>query len=173
MTLLNMTKWQAFKHDMIRHYSHYWLHWLFAFFCIATFQHFYILGINVTESLPYHVFLIKKYDKNVKPGEIVSFTWEGGGGYPAGLTFVKVARGLGGDRVSMDADRNFYVNNQWVGRAKEYSRKHEKLEAGKVGVIPPGYMYVQASHLDSLDSRYAITGWIPLSRVQGTAVFAY
>jgi len=173
MTLINQGKWQAFKLDMIAHYSRYWMRWLVGFFGIALFQHFYLFGINVTESLPYHIFLIKKHDVNIKTGDLVSFTWQGGGGYPAGLTFVKVARGLAGDKVTMDQDRNFYVNNTWVGRAKELSRKGEKLEVGRVGEIPQGYMYVEASHKDSLDSRYAITGWVPMSSIEGRAVFAY
>lgn len=172
MTSINQ-KISTFMTLMRVHYRHYWMHWLVALFGIGLFQHFYLLGINVTESLPYHVFMIKKHDVNIKAGDMVSFRWQGGGGYAAGLTFVKIARGLPGDKVTMDLDRNFYVNNVWVGRAKELSRKGDKLEAGRVGEIPPGYMYVESPHKDSLDSRYAITGWVPMSSVEGRAVFAY
>lgn len=165
--------WPTFKQDMIEHYSRYWLHWLVGFFAIVTFQHFFLFGINVTESLPYNVFLVDKHPTHIKNGDLVSFRWAGGGGYPAGITFLKIVSGLPGDQVTVDAERNFYINCSWVGLAKKLSRKGEKLEIGRTGKIPPGYMYVKAPHVDSLDSRYAITGWVPMTSIEGRAIFAY
>jgi conjugal transfer pilin signal peptidase TrbI len=44
------------------------------------------------------------------------------------------------------------------------------LALGPTGVIPANHFYVYAPHKDSLDSRFALTGWIPLERVSGRAI---
>jgi len=44
------------------------------------------------------------------------------------------------------------------------------LEKGRVGVIPLGHVYVNADHQDSLDSRYALMGWVPNEIILGRAI---
>jgi len=125
---------------------------------VYTGMHF-TLGVNVTPSLPYTVCLIVKGEFIPRRGDLVAFRWPGGGPYPAGLVFSKRVRGLPGDEVRA-VGRVFFVNGRPVGRAKEVSATGEPLAVGPTGVIPAGHYYVAGAHPDSLDSRYALAGWI-------------
>jgi conjugal transfer pilin signal peptidase TrbI len=131
----------------------------------AWFHTHYAIGLNASPSLPHQFYLIQK-GKAPQRGEYVAFRWAGGGPYPAGVTFVKVLAGMPGD-VVVRANRDFYVNGAAVGRAKEVGRQGQPLDAGQAGTLPPGRYYVWAAHPDSLDSRYAITGWITQDQIIG------
>jgi conjugal transfer pilin signal peptidase TrbI len=41
------------------------------------------------------------------------------------------------------------------------------LKPGPIGAIPPGHYFVSADHPDSLDSRYALTGWVADNQILG------
>jgi conjugal transfer pilin signal peptidase TrbI len=135
------------------------------------------LDFNITDSLPDQVFLtLKHWSGPIQKGDYVAFEWHGGGPFPKGIHFVKLIAGVPGDVVTMDAERNFWLNGaggvvpgsgELLGWAKPRSRTGEALDPGPVGVIPPGYYYVRAPHPDSLDSRYALTGWIHESEIIG------
>jgi len=145
----------------------WWPCWLALVVCGIWFQRHYALGFNCSPSLPYSVFLIHKGEA-VGRDQLVAFRWAGGGPYPAGVTFVKYLKGLPGDLISREGRR--YAINGWpVGEAKTHSRQGLPLEPGPVGRLPPGRYYVQAPHPDSLDSRYALTGWIHESQILGRA----
>jgi len=133
----------------------------------AWFHAHYAIGLNVSPSLPHRFYLIHKYELPQR-GEYVAFRWAGGGPYPAGVTFVKVLVGAPGDRVAR-LDRDFFVNDTPVGRAKTVSRQGRALDLGPTGTLPLGRYYVWAGHPDSLDSRYAITGWIAHDQIIGRA----
>jgi conjugal transfer pilin signal peptidase TrbI len=159
--------------SMAHHLRRYGLWWAALVAAIIVFNMFFTLGFNVTKSLPGYVYLIKKWDRTATWNDTVPFRWHGGGTYdpyPAGLTFMKVVCGMPGDVVSTKG-REFFINGESVGVAKEFSSVgHHRLEMGKTGVIPPGMFYACAPNPDSLDSRYALTGWIPLSAVEGKAI---
>ena len=127
----------------------------------------FALGLNATPSLPYHLYLIDKHSRPTR-GELVAFRWPGGGPYPAGVTFIKRIAGIPGDIV-MHVERDFFVNGIAVGTAKRYGRVIPVLELGPTGTLPPAHYYVHAPHPDSLDSRYAMTGWISQDRIIGRA----
>lgn len=127
----------------------------------------YRFGLNVTESLPYRLFLIHKGELPAR-GQYMAFRWRGGGPYPAGSTFVKVVAGMPGDVVSR-VDRDFFVNGHAVGHAKSISRQGIQLEPGPTGTLPAGAYYVRTPHPDSLDSRYALTGWVSQTQLIGRA----
>lgn len=132
-----------------------------------TFCRFYLVALNLTESLPGTIFLI---EKGVMPqrGELVAFRWEANWPYPRGCIFVKKLVGLPGSVVSAQG-REFFVDGAPVGRAKEYARTGEPLDIGPRGKIPDGHYYVAGSHLDSLDSRYQLTGWVGQDQIVGKA----
>jgi len=164
------TRWAIYWDTvMVPHYRRYWMLWVALLAGIVGFNANFTLAINVSESLPDHVYLVVKGETVPKRGEYVAFRWAGGGGYPAGLRFVKQVRGLPGDRVEI-TDRNFFVNGEFVGLAKERSKKGQPLALGPAGIIPPGHFYAYAPHKDSLDSRYAITGWVSMANVSGRAI---
>jgi type IV secretory pathway protease TraF len=93
--------------------------------------------------------------------------------FPHGAYFVKQVVGVPGD-VVVATGRDYVVIHDHtpvhVGRAKLMSRKGDALQAGPVGVIPPGYYFIRGTHPDSLDSRYAMMGWVPESSIIGAAV---
>ena len=131
------------------------------------FQHCFRLGLNATESLPHTLYLIHKGEA-IHRGDLIAFRWHGGGPYPRGATFIKIAAGVPGDTVSR-IDRAYYINGNYVGTAKTVARNGQSLALMETGVLKPDEYYVQAPHPDSLDSRYRLTGWISIDRIVGRA----
>ncbi len=144
--------------------------WVWALILIAAvlFQKYYFLGFNTTYSLPQTCFLIEKGQFTPQRGDYLAFRWNGGGPYKAGTYFTKIVVGVPGDAVTRKG-RDFYVNGTFVGTAKTHTSTGEPLEAGKTGVLGEGEYYVMTPHLDSLDSRYAMTGWIKKEAIIGKA----
>ena len=144
--------------------------WVWAL-CIAgliAFNSFFMLGIYISPSLPERAFLIHKREHSLARGDYVSFIWRGQKFFPSGIPFTKIVMGVPGDAVSF-VDREVYINGKPIALAKFRSKHGEPLELGLTGVIPPGMYYVHGTHPDSLDSRYAVTGWIRADQVIGRA----
>jgi conjugal transfer pilin signal peptidase TrbI len=154
--------------DLGRYYRERWKVWAMVILAVMCFHTFFKLGINVTDSLPQKLFIVTKFDHSLHKGDYVSFRWHGAKPYPKGVEFVKIVRGVPGDVVSFEG-RNVFINGEFVATAKEFSKGHEPLALGPAGVIPPGKFFAFATHPDSLDSRYALTGWIDESAVLGRA----
>jgi conjugal transfer pilin signal peptidase TrbI len=156
-----------FVDRLMRHLQRWTLIYLLAALASVWFSAHYTLGLNVTESLPGRLYLIDRGEKS-KRGDYVAFRWNGGGPYPAGSTFIKVLAGVPGDEVT-HLDGDYYINCYPVGRAKRLSRQGIELEPGPTGTLPQGAYYVRAPHPDSLDSRYALTGWVTQAQIIGRA----
>jgi len=152
---------------LTRHLRLWGVPYLLAAMLAVWFNAHYTLGLNATDSLPQRLFLI---ERGVQPhrGDYVAFRWQGGGPYPAGTTFVKIVAGVPGDVVTR-VDGVYFVNGQPMGRAKSVSRQGLPLQPGPTGTVPAGFYYVRAPHPDSLDSRYALTGWVSKSQMIGRA----
>jgi conjugal transfer pilin signal peptidase TrbI len=157
----------VFEERLIHHFQRWTLIYLLAALATMWFSAHYTLGLNVTESLPGRLFLIDR-GENPKRGDYVAFRWNGGGPYPAGSTFIKLLAGLPGDEVTQ-LDGDYFINCYPVGRAKRLSRQGIELEPGPTGTLPQGAYYVRAPHPDSLDSRYALTGWVTQAQIIGRA----
>ena len=127
----------------------------------------YAIGLNVTASLPYRLFVIDKAD-HPERSQYVAFRWPGGGPYAAGATFVKQIIGIPGDVITR-VNRSFFVNGHPAGLAKPLSQSGQALALGPTGTLPSGRYYVRAPHPDSLDSRYALLGWISECQIIGRA----
>lgn len=127
----------------------------------------FIIGWNVSESLPHHVFVAKKGTVPQR-GDLVAFRWHGGGRYPAGSVFVKIAAGVPGDTVERSG-RKFFINGSYAGTAKPFSLGGEPLEASEPGRLSDGEYYVMAPNPDSLDSRYKLVGKISQAEIIGKA----
>ena len=150
------------------HGLRYWRWWLGYVLCILLFTTFFKVGINATESLPERVYLVSKWETSIVKGQYVSFIWHGGGPYGKGWEFVKIVRGVPGDVVSFQG-RKVFINGEYVAEAKPFTRYGAPLELGPQGTIPAGKFFVYTPHKDSLDSRYAMTGWIDEKAVVGRA----
>ena len=156
-----------FRVRLIRHLQRWSLVYLLAASATVWFDAHYTVGLNVTESLPSRLFLIHRGEQPGR-GDYVAFRWAGGGPYPAGFTFIKVIAGMPGDVVTQ-LNRDYFVNCYPVGKAKPTSRQGNALEPGPTGTLPDGTYYVRAPHPDSLDSRYALTGWVSQAQIIGRA----
>lgn len=168
------------------HVKRYWKHYAIPLGVVFLLQFVIRVDVNYTESLPDHVFItVKGWNSGLKRGDYVAYrfpTENPVSPFRKGDHMVKIIGGVGGDTVSMTEQRGFTVTspgerndialmipgtNGTLGTAKQVSRKGQPLEAGPVGVIPEGSYYVFAPHPDSLDSRYAIVGWVKDSDLIG------
>ena len=140
-----------------------------AAYCVYAVTLFYEFNVNMSYSLPGKLFVVNKTDqgKVVQRGEVYAFKYYGGF-YPHNTKFTKHIVGVAGDVVTMDADRNFYINNKFVGQAKPFSKGGQPLEANPFrGVIPTGKFWFATSEVDGFDSRYALAGLGDLQDIIG------
>jgi conjugal transfer pilin signal peptidase TrbI len=128
----------------------------------------YGFAINLTQSLPNWAFITDRHDKSLQRGDLMEFSPPPTPYYPANTHFVKRVAGIAGDKVETRG-RRFYVAGQFVGLAKARSKTGQVAALGPVGTIPPGHYFVVGEHVDSLDSRYGLIGWIGAERVIGKA----
>jgi len=129
------------------------------------------LVFNLTGSLPYHVGLVDSSKRALARGDYIVFAFSGEAGrsaYP-GLrdqAFFKRVIGIAGDVVTVDG-RRVFVNGVCAGTAKPQAFDRRPLEPIAPGVVPPGFLYVQGTSPDSFDSRYRISGLVPVGAVAG------
>ncbi|MDO9227344.1 MAG: S26 family signal peptidase [Pseudomonadota bacterium] len=156
-----------YKHLSRRAAAYLWL-----LVAILAFARYFTITVNVSNSLPGTVFLVQKGAKPQKGG-LAAFRYAGGGPYHQGVLFLKRIAGASGDIVAVrdhgDGYRDYLVNGQYVGRGKPKSKDGIPLEPGPTGVIPLGRYYMAAPNPDSLDSRYALVGWVGDDRIVGRA----
>ncbi len=165
------------------HFARYWKHYTIPLACVFLLQFVIRFDVNYTESLPDHVFVtVKGWKTGLKRGDYVAYRFPNEHPYSPfrkGDHMVKIIVGTAGDEVRMNADRSFSIfasddssafktlGGHSTGVAKTVSRTGKPLEAGPTGVIPEGSYYVYAPHKDSLDSRYAIVGWVTTDDIIG------
>lgn len=163
---------------------------------IALLAQFFSFAWVMTDSVHTSLALVIK-GASVKPGDLAVFRYSGrpialyypdnwglrlrgmlGGstlrdGPQAGDGFVKYLVGVPGDRIEVQ-DRRVYLHTRDgrldVGECKTHTRNGVPLTPTTSQVIPPGYAYMWAPHIDALDSRYAAMGLVPLSAIAGRAV---
>lgn len=136
-----------------------------AWFSVAAFG--YGFTESLTSSLDGHIYVHKRGEP-FKKGDLVAFRWLGGATYPPGTIFIKHVVGMPGDVVNRVGDE-FWVGDQYIGRAKPKSRAGVPLTPAAGGPIPAGEYFVATSSRDSLDSRYALTGNVKSYQVLGKA----
>jgi conjugal transfer pilin signal peptidase TrbI len=156
--------WKLFEHAQRQYMA-----WLFVGISVALFSANYQIGWNVTESLPYHMFVVHK-GESVKKGDIVAFAWDGGGKYAwmspfkPGSTMVKYVLGVQGDYVWADGDEHYFVNGISHSQAKKFTKGGKPLTPllqPNTGLkIDTNKYYVGTPHRDSMDSRYDMVGLI-------------
>ena len=127
-----------------------------------------LIGINVTDSLPGLVYVVRAGERPTVRGDTVAFRPPPNRFYPQRMVFVKKIQGLPGEHVTR-VGRDFFINGKYVATAKWRARSGEPLVPGPVGVIPAGTYFVWTPHPDSYDSRYEDIGWIPAERLVGRA----
>lgn len=131
------------------------------------FSRHYMILRNFTPSLPYQYFVLEKGGAVVKGG-FASFRWRGGFPYKAGDIVTKIVAGVPGDTITVKG-REFFINGVSVGVAKPYGLAGQPLEMAQPGTLGPDEYYVYATNIDSLDSRYRLTGRIHKKEFIGSA----
>lgn len=158
------------------HFILYWKHYTLPVIIVCLLSLVIRIDVNYTESLPDHVFVtVKGWKGNLKKGDYVAYkfpTENHVSPFRKGDHMVKIIGGVEGDMVVMKDNRAFQIigpeeskySSSIGGRAMGISKTHSltgrPLEAGPVGIIPKDRYYVFAPHKDSLDSRYAMVGWL-------------
>lgn len=130
-----------------------------------------IIGINGTSSIDGLVFVVNKH-RFPKKREIAAFYPPVGNLYSDHIWFGKYIIGVGGDTVTIKG-RDFYINDLFIGAAKEYTTMGKKLEMSNSGVIPNDYYFMWTKHENSYDSRYQDINWIHKSSVFGTVYHVF
>lgn len=155
----------------VRRHKLAWAAVLATMLATFIFSRFYSLHFNVSESLPYKLFLVERTPPaygTLKRGDLVAWYWHGGLIYPKGARFLKIVEGLPGDEV-VARGRCFSIRGKDLGCAKTHSRQGLPLQPNQPGVVPEGHYYLYATHKDSLDSRYAAVGYVPHGLIIGKA----
>lgn len=133
----------------------------------------YQLALNVTHSLPQTLFLIEKKSHSVTRGDYIAFRWVKGGPIPNGIVVIKEVVGVAGDSVhhrQMKDGLWVEINGKAISLIKPFAQNGEELVPGTTGVIPEKHYFVHAPHPDSLDSRYALTGFVNHAQIVGRAI---
>lgn len=163
---------------------------------LFTVTRFFGLGVVMTDSVHTRLALVIK-DARPKVGQLVVFAYSGGmlpGYYPDGWMadarralgmhvsldgprkddgFIKYLAGVAGDRIEVEGGHVFLVNASGrhdMGACKPVTKHGVPLHPIAPQVIPPGYVYVYAPHVDALDSRYSVMGLVPTGSIVGRGV---
>jgi len=116
------------------------------------------IGIILTPSLAHRIFWVSKDPQQVGRGDYVFFEdaeLARKVGKPEHPNIFKIIRCDEGDTLTVDAEKRFFCNGEFLGAAKDYSLKGENMSHFVFnGKIPNGFMFVMGEHKDSYDSRY-------------------
>ncbi len=131
----------------------------------------YKISVTLTPSLKHRVYwLIRNPDKVVR-GDYVLFRHKelsARMGMKQSEDVMKILGCNEGDLLTVDAEKKFYCNGEYLVRAKDISLKGEPLQHFVFnGTIPKGVMFVMGQHKDSFDSRYF--GFVDKSRILAKA----
>lgn len=168
MKIPSLNQWKYVSGTLVTHVRRRWWAYAVAAAGFAYCAAHYRIALNMSDSLPESMYLVVLDSKPAAVGDFVAFEWQRNVFYRRDWTFVKRVAGVPGQKVTV-ANRTVYIDGKPVGYAKPNSMHGVPLYPIKEGVIPPGFVYAQAPHPDSLDSRYSVTGLIQSSRVVGKA----
>lgn len=134
---------------------------------------FYIM-INHSESLPIKAVIIKRGLLPTKVDQIFAFKVRNNPHYQLEeINFIKKLGGKKGDRVEIRNTNTVYINEKYIGKAKERSLKGIELFMIEPGVIPVRKYFGYTPHKDSYDSKYKSIGLIDEKDIIGTAIIVF
>lgn len=130
---------------------------------------YYQIGFNTTDSLDGFIYLIKKGEMPMR-GDVAAFFPPLPNKTRTRLPFLKIVKGVPGDRIK-SIDSSLYINNKFVARAKEFSKKGDRLNVIELdkGFIRPKHFFLWSPHKDSYDSRYKDIGLVQKNKIIGVA----
>lgn len=120
----------------------------------------YGLRINQSESLSQKLFLSKTPD-HLFHGMYVSIVHPNA----PNIIIAKQVVGLPGDPIAVK-NSQVYVNDTYFGEIKHLSSSGKIYHPISHTSVPPGYMFLSSTHMDSFDSRYEEFGLIPQNAIK-------
>ena len=149
-----------------------WRVWLFiALIVVVGSQLPSRISVTLTPSLKHRVYWLTRNPDCVGRGEYVLFhdkELAARIGMKKSEDMMKLVGCNEGDLLTVDAEKKFYCNGEYLVRAKDVSLKGGRLENFVFnGPIPAGFMFVIGQHKDSYDSRYF--GLVEKSRIRAKA----
>ncbi len=131
----------------------------------------YKVSVTLTPSLKHRVYWLTRNPDRVGRGEYVLFN-DKELAYRIGMNksedMMKLVGCNEGDQLTVDAEKKFYCNGEYLVRAKDFSLKGAPLQHFAYnGIVPKGTMFVMGEHKDSYDSRYF--GFVDKSRILAKA----
>lgn len=151
---------------------HNWRLWL-AITCLIVAGTLipYKFSVTLTPSLKHRIYWLTRNPDKVVRGDYVLFhhkEFAAKVGMKKSEEMLKVIGCNEGDQLTVDAEKKFYCNSEYLVRAKDISLKGEPLQHFVFnGQIPKGVMFVMGQHKDSYDSRYF--GFVEKNRILAKA----
>ncbi|MBT0652625.1 S26 family signal peptidase [Geomobilimonas luticola] len=131
----------------------------------------YKFSVTLTPSLKHRIYWLTRNPDKVVRGDYVLFHHKelaAKVGMKKSEEMLKVLGCNEGDQLTVDAEKKFYCNGEYMVRAKDISLKGEPLQHFVFnGQIPKGVMFVMGQHKDSYDSRYF--GFVDKNRILAKA----
>lgn len=137
---------------------------------IYLFKQSYGLGISLTPSLPYYVFIINKKNLNFKKDDLIVFKYPGENiySYKKDEQFVKIASCFPNDNLKVDENYEYFCNGKSIGKAPLRDGRGIELQHFIFnGIIPDNKYFVIGTHPKSWDSKY--WGFVSKERIIATA----
>ena len=126
------------------------------------------IGVNPTASQPYRVLAVlrgRAFDRE----DLIAFRFGGSRYYPAGTVFVKVVKGLPGDRLETPEDHTVWLNGARLDSVRATDSTGRRVEPFRFeGVIPENAYFLYSAAPNSYDSRYY--GLVAKSQIIGRVV---
>ena len=131
----------------------------------------YKFSVTLTPSLKHRIYWLTRNPDKVVMGDYVLFHHKELAvkvGMKKSEEMLKIIGCNEGDQLTIDEEKKFYCNGEYLVRAKDFSLKGEPLQHFVFnGPIPKGVMFVMGQHKDSYDSRYF--GFVDKSRILAKA----
>ncbi|MBI5655532.1 MAG: S26 family signal peptidase [Geobacter sp.] len=131
----------------------------------------YKISVTLTPSLTHRVYWLIRYPDKVVRGDYVLFRHKelsARMGIKKSDDVMKIIGCNEGDLLTVDVEKKFFCNGEYLVRAKDFSLKGEPLQHFTFnGPVPKGFMFVMGQHKDSYDSRYF--GFVDKSRILAKA----
>ena len=126
------------------------------------------IGINPTESQPHRVFVVL-HGRSFGRDDLVAFRFGGSRYYPEGTIFVKVVKGLPGDRLEIREDRTVWLDGVRLDSVRATDSQGRTVEPFRFeGVIQKDTYFLYSAAPNSYDSRYY--GLVAKSQITGRVV---
>lgn len=113
------------------------------------------LAYQYDDSVNFRIGIIDRGNKIPKKGDYCAFKFLAVKNHPRyGYSFVKRVACVEGDMLTHEG-RDYYCNGKYLGRAKEYNKKGERLPIFEFnGAIPVNRFFASGENMESLDSKF-------------------